>query len=154
MKRVNFPIISIVAVIGFLVMLLPSEGMAAQMTAEQENIKRLLALSHVDLVVKDIITQTMKKLEFSFPQVPPEEIQHFIEQVDTDQAVEGILVPIYEKHFSPSEIEELVTFYESPVGKKLMALQPQIMQETIDAIKPWGDRLAREFINQHLDTQK
>ena len=148
MKRINFFIISIVAVIGLLVMLLPSEGTAAQVTAEQENIKRLLALSHVDLIVKDIVTETMKKLEFSFPQVAPDEIQAFMEQIDTDRAAEDILVPIYETHFSPSEIEELVKFYESPVGKKLMDLQPQIMQEAIDAINPWGDNLAREFIKQ------
>lgn len=134
-------------------MLLSSEGTAAQITAEQENIKRLLALSHVDLIVKDIITETIKKLEYSFPQVLPDDIQAFMDQIDTDKAVEDILVPIYETHFSPAEIEELVTFYESPVGKKLMALQPQIMQEAIDAIKPWGDNLAREFIKQ-LDASR
>lgn len=140
-------------VMGSLVGPSPTATATAQTTQVHRDIKRLAALTHVDLLIEDVITNTMKKLEFSFPQVSPDVIREFMSGVDADKAVEDILVPIYQRHFSPSEIQELLRFYESPVGKKMMAVQPQIMQEALETIQPWGHELAKEFINQ-LDIQQ
>jgi len=145
--------IRVLILVGISVVLSPSDKISAQMTEEQKNIKRLVELTRVDLIVKDITMETIKKLEFSFPQVSPDVIREFINRVDTDKAVEDILVPIYERYFSPSEIEELLRFYESPVGKKMMTVRPQIMQEAIGAVQQWGHSQAKEFIRQ-LDDQK
>jgi hypothetical protein len=145
--------ISVLILVGICIVLAPSDKISAQMTEEQKNIKRLVELTRVDLIVKDITIETIKKLEFSFPQVSPDVIREFMNKVDTDKAVEDILVPIYERYFSPSEIEELLRFYESPVGKKMMTVHSQIMQEAIGAGQQWGHSQAKEFIRQ-LDDQK
>src|SRR5215471_20075526 len=43
------------------------------------------------------------------------------------------LVPIYQRHLTKADLEELIRFYSSPVGQKLLREQPQMMQEGMQA---------------------
>lgn len=47
------------------------------------------------------------------------------------QAIEGIMGRAYAKNFSVDEIKGITAFYKSPAGAKLLATQPQIMQQTM-----------------------
>jgi len=40
-------------------------------------------------------------------------------------------IRIYSRHFTTEEIEQLAAFYRSPVGKKMIAKMPVIMQESM-----------------------
>ena len=54
-----------------------------------------------------------------------------------------IVGSVYASHFSAAEIEEMLRFWESPTGKRLAALQPQIVEETREALTKWiGDHVA------------
>jgi hypothetical protein len=145
--------VSIWILAGVIIVIAPEQSVFAQNTQSQQNIMHLVKLTHVDVIVREILTETTKKLEFSFPQVSADVIQEFMDGVNTEKAVHDILIPIYEKHFTPAEIEELLRFYESPVGKKMIALRPQITQEAIEAVQSWGHTLAQKFIKQ-LDERK
>ena len=41
------------------------------------------------------------------------------------------LVPIYDRYYTVDEVKELVTFYKSPTGHKLVESTPQILEETM-----------------------
>jgi hypothetical protein len=49
-----------------------------------------------------------------------------------------MIIPIYDKYYSESEIKELTEFYQSALGKKVIATMPQIMQESMQAGQNWG----------------
>ena len=54
-----------------------------------------------------------------------------------------IVGSVYGRHFGAAEVEEMLRFWESPTGKRLAALQPQIVEETREALSTWiGERLA------------
>jgi hypothetical protein len=53
-------------------------------------------------------------------------------------------VPSYEKYFTHADIKELIRFYESPIGKKLISVQPKIMQECMVAGQEWGRKLGEK----------
>ncbi len=59
------------------------------------------------------------------------------------QLVDAI-VPVYAAHFSQAELEQLVRFYESPLGKRLSEVQPLILQESMQAGQTWGAAIGRE----------
>ena len=61
---------------------------------------------------------------------------------DTTQLLE-MLVPIYATHLTRDEIEQLIRFYDSPIGKRLTAVQPLITQESMAAGQVWGEALGR-----------
>jgi hypothetical protein len=54
-----------------------------------------------------------------------------------------LLVPIYATHLTRDEIEQLIRFYESPVGRRLTAVQPMISQESMAAGQTWGEAVGR-----------
>ena len=56
---------------------------------------------------------------------------------DTVQLLE-LLVPIYAAHLTRSELEGLVRFYETPLGRRLAEVFPLINQESIQAGQGWG----------------
>jgi hypothetical protein len=78
------------------------------------------------------------------PQVPGEFWDAFIAHArrDTTQLLD-LLVPIYATHLTQDEIEQLIRFYESPIGKRLTAVQPLITQESMAAGQTWGAAIGR-----------
>lgn len=49
------------------------------------------------------------------------------------------IVPIYDKYYSPEELREIIVFYKTPAGQKMIEVTPKIMSEflqaSVDAIK-------------------
>lgn len=45
-------------------------------------------------------------------------------------------VPIYAKHFSKNEIDGLIRFHESPLGRKMLDKTPVLMQEVLAVMLP------------------
>lgn len=42
-------------------------------------------------------------------------------------------ISIYQRHLTKTDLEELIRFYSSPVGQKMISEQPQILQESMQA---------------------
>src|SRR5262245_11681730 len=54
------------------------------------------------------------------------------------------VVPIYGKYLTHAEIKDLLAFYETPTGKKAIAVLPQVINESAEAGQKWGQSLAAE----------
>lgn len=39
------------------------------------------------------------------------------------------LVPVYDKYYSPEELEEIIAFYKTPAGQKMIEVTPKIVNE-------------------------
>lgn len=78
------------------------------------------------------------------PQIPEGFWDAFIAHArrDTTQLLD-LLVPIYATHLTRDEIEQLIRFYESPIGRRLTAVQPMISQESMSAGQTWGEAVGR-----------
>jgi len=46
------------------------------------------------------------------------------------------MIPVYQRHFTKSEIDALTVFYSSPVGQKFLHEMPAVSAETMRAIYP------------------
>ena len=55
------------------------------------------------------------------------------EQIDFQQLLQRIVIPIYDRHFDEQELRELLAFYRTPAGRKATSILPQIAQETTEA---------------------
>jgi len=54
----------------------------------------------------------------------------FVERIDIQQLIEDITVSVYDKHFSADELRDLVAFYKSPTGRKVMEVTPVMLSES------------------------
>jgi uncharacterized protein len=69
--------------------------------------------------------------------IKPEQLQMFMDQFTQkfksgapSAAVTDAIVPVYARHFTLEQIQGLIHFYESPLGKTVVKEMPQITQES------------------------
>ncbi len=83
--------------------------------------------------------------------------EKFHSRVDTDHLLD-LLVPIYDRHLSHEEIRGLLEFYSTPLGQKSIQALPQIMSESQDVGRQWGENLGRQsmldVLKEHPDLAK
>jgi len=58
------------------------------------------------------------------------------------------LVSIYARTFEVSELEELLRFYNSPVGRRLLDVQPGLTKESVQAGQAWAARISADVRQQ------
>jgi hypothetical protein len=46
------------------------------------------------------------------------------------------MIPVYQRHFTKSDIDALITFYASPPGQKFLHEMPAVTSETMRAVYP------------------
>lgn len=68
-----------------------------------------------------------------------------------DEMVQA-MVPVYQKHFTKRDVDDLIAFYSSPVGQKVLKEMPAIMGEAMQSMMPIMNRYT-ESMKQRLDEQ-
>jgi hypothetical protein len=53
---------------------------------------------------------------------------------------------LYATHFTEQELKDILTFYKSPVGQKLLAQQPQIIDSSMKFAQSWANKLSEEVV--------
>jgi hypothetical protein len=53
---------------------------------------------------------------------------------------------LYATRFSESELKEIVTFYRTPTGKKVIADEPIIFEDAMKGLQGWQEKFAEEVI--------
>ncbi len=111
-----------------------SDSSAVSMRAD---IKRLMEITEARKIGVQIMNHIKLILTKRGSKVPWDA---FMAEFDMNEFIE-MVIPIYEKHFTHDEIEQLIAFYESPIGKKLIKVQPQITIESMTAGQEWAKEL-------------
>ena len=98
----------------------------------ERDVRRLIELT--GLVEKELASfdPLMESLKKQTPQVSDEvwaEIREEFRKSFNREAIIKMYVPIYARHFSAVEVRQLIAFYASPVGKRLVAETPLIESE-------------------------
>jgi uncharacterized protein len=118
--------------------------------AHEQKVRKLLELSETPKQVK-LMVDTMIESFRTNPDVPSGFVEKFKAEAKPDELV-ALLVPIYAKHFSESDIEEIIEFYETPAGKKLVKEQGDIARESQTIAQKWGreigEKIAKELTNE------
>ena len=62
--------------------------------------------------------------------------------------LEEPIIAIYDANFSDDEIKQLVAFYQSPVGRKIVIQQPQLTQQSLTLGQSWGEQAAARAVER------
>jgi hypothetical protein len=54
------------------------------------------------------------------------------------------------RYFTAEELDQLIAFYRSDIGQKLIALQPKLMQDGLHLGQAWGEKVAREVYQKMM----
>lgn len=107
-------------------------------------LQKMLNVSGVDATFKVVIPQMFAMMKQNAPQVPAEYwevMQNELSKFFMEDLVQ-LLAPIYQKYLTLSDIKELIKFYQTPIGKKLAAVQPTLTSESMMVGQQWGMKIA------------
>jgi hypothetical protein len=61
---------------------------------------------------------------------------------------------LYATAFTEQELRTLLTFYQSPLGQKVLNVEPRLMDQAMSNAGAWGDNLSQEVIGSMRDEMK
>ena len=93
-----------------------------------------------------------------YPSGYVDELDKRIKQRAEGMDLVQLLTPIYDAHFSTDEVRQILAFRTSAVGRRLQALQPEMMAEVAKRANQWGQEvgpeLAKEIFAEHPEYEK
>ena len=60
----------------------------------------------------------------------------------------------YAAHFSEQELKDILAFYQSPVGKKMLSEQPKVVNGSMQFAQDWANKLSTEVTAKMRDELK
>ena len=124
-----------------------------------EDVKRLVAATGV--VERELSTTEplLARMKQEMPNVPDKvwkDVEAEFRKVFTREMIIEMYAPIYSRHFQPDEVRRLLVFYNSPVGKKLVAETPLIeMEAFLDGVRRgvnFGEKIRQMLKARGYDT--
>jgi hypothetical protein len=119
----------------------------AEETGKQKDIRRLLKITGSGELGTQVLVQMLGNMKKSMPNVPDKFWTDFVKEVRTDELLD-LIVPIYDRNLTQDDVKELIKFYESPTGKKFVAVLPQITQQSMAVGEKWGRELAERIVKK------
>jgi len=113
--------------------------------ATAATVRRLLELTGTAQLALRGIESMVPMQRAANPQIPAAFWDALVARArrDLPQYIDS-LIPIYASHLTRAELEQLVRFYESPVGRRLAEVTPLISQESMQLGQRWGAAMGRE----------
>jgi hypothetical protein len=64
------------------------------------------------------------------------------------------LAKLYATNFTEQELKDILAFYKSPAGKKLIVVQPNIADQSVRYAQDWANKLSDQVIVRMRDEMK
>jgi uncharacterized protein len=58
------------------------------------------------------------------------------------------MAKVYAGSFTEAELRDALAFYKSPLGKKIITVEPEVLDRTIEASNAWSEKFAEEVIGK------
>ena len=141
---------------------------AAKVDSEKEAaIRKLFEIQGTKKSMEQVFAGLSENMKPSLAKMlPPGEYQDkliplffekFQSKLKTDDLLD-MIVPIYDKYLSKDDIDGLAQFYQTPLGKKLNSILPQLTVEIQTTAMNMGQELGRramlEVLAEHPDIEK
>lgn len=112
------------------------------------DVKRLLELTGAAQLGQQVMQQLIPSFRATMPNVPQKFWDDFAKEANPNELVDRVAL-IYDKHLSHDEVKGIIAFYQTPAGKKLVSVMPQVTQESMQVGQQWGrelgERIARKL---------
>ena len=94
---------------------------------------------------KNLFLQTNPMLSKDLNEVAVQVRKDFIPR---QQDIADQIAKAYASRFTEQELKDIVIFYKTPLGRKMIAEEPQLVDQTMATIRNWADKLSQEIIGQ------
>jgi hypothetical protein len=128
------------------------QGSPAAMASAREILAMKNASAMYASVVPNIVQQTKNQLMQSNLNYQKDlnEVAVIVAQklAGREQEIGEGMATVYANEFTEQELKDLVTFYKSPLGQKLLATEPRAIQFSMSYMNQWGQFFAQTVNEQ------
>ena len=127
-------------------------GAQAQSAEFKASVRKLMAVSGSDATLKMIPEQILSMIEQQAPALP-ESVE--IQAMFSEEALLSLMdrmVPIYAKYYTQQDMDDLIAFYDTPLGKKLSTVQPQITLESMSVAQQWAAEIGQKVASKIMQS--
>jgi len=128
-----------------------AEEMSKQKRSDIEQLIEMTGAINIGKQMSEVFgAQLWEAVKAARPDVPPtlfDVLQQEVNGVIDRRLPElsALIIPVYHKHFTHAEIKDLIAFYKSPLGRKMIQVMPVLVQESISVGQQWGQSIAPEI---------
>ncbi len=118
--------------------------------SKAEKIKTVLELTTSGNVGEKVMKQIIEQFAKIYPKVDKKFWDEFSNAIKTEDLIK-MITPIYDKYYSEQDLDNLIAFYKTPTGKKVIESMPVIAQESMAAGQEWGQKIAEQAHQKLID---
>ncbi len=122
-------------------------SVSAQDSTKIKHIRQLMDVMGSGRLGVQVMTGMLGQYKKTFPDVDGSFWDDFMKEVKPDDLVD-LMVPIYDKYFTDDDIRQMIAFYNTPVGKKLVENLPLITQESMTVGMEWGKQIGQKVMER------
>ena len=125
---------------------------AAALATAKELIKETGAAAAFNPLIAGVVEQA-KLLYLQQNPALAKDLNEIAEKIRTDLAprfaeLTDEMAKLYATQFTDQELKAILVFYQSPVGKKLLAKQPAVLDSSMKFAQTWANALSDQVIAQ------
>ena len=118
--------------------------------------KQILEIKHVEDIFKPLIRGVVIKTRDVFMQTNfmwGKDLNEIAANLEKEYSVRtkellDRAARIYATHFSEPELKQLLSFYQSPLGQKVIDEEPRALDESMAMAGTWADDFSQDVINK------
>lgn len=119
----------------------------SQDSLKKERIRELISLWGTEKAAMQRVELMTAAIEKANNNKPDPIWNEVVKEIKGEDLVE-LIIPIYNKYYTEDDINQLLEFYRTDLGKKVLSVLPLISKETTEASIEWGKILARRVIDR------
>lgn len=123
---------------------------SAQSNTKTEKVRKLLEVTGSTSLSKQMIDNIVEMYKQSYSDVQQTFWEEFRKEANAEE-LQSQIIPIYEKYYTEEELTQLIAFYESPLGRKVVQSLPQILQESMKVGEVWGKVLGERVYKKLVE---
>jgi hypothetical protein len=109
----------------------------------------------------NLVNQSMDGMfelyEKTYPKVDTSFWNEFRKEMAADDLTK-LIIPIYDKYFTESDLDALIAFYSTPAGIKIRDATPLITKEAMAAGAEWGksvgEKVAKKLVEKGYELRQ
>lgn len=113
--------------------------------AKEAKIRRVLQLTGSAALGAQVVGQLLGTFKTAMPQIPAAFWSDVQKEIRPDDFV-NMVIPIYARHFSESDLDGLIAFYSSPLGQRVTHEMPAVASESVAVGQEWGRKLSNQIL--------
>jgi uncharacterized protein len=124
--------------------------------------KELIAVTGATTLFSPLIAGVVEQAKVLFLQQDPslsKDLNEISAQIRTDltprfSELSDEVARLYATNFSEQELKDILTFYKSPAGQKLLQEQPKVVDASMKFAQDWANKLSDQVIAKMRDELK